>query len=339
MPNSSNAKLQYEADAVITSMVELTDQGDKTDFRSAAALWSGRAGKAPDIKPNGLKSGGAITPEVGATNDEVDIAESKCFIAGVETTISASAGEAIIRPVAEDYQIFSITVTAVGAYAVVDGAEGTSFSETRGGNGGPPFIDNDAIEIGQIRVSSQTPAVITTDEIKQVENVHLERYDLPNWEVEYASVENGILGFAGIVFHSALPAIHSEDAGSTTFGKDVYAEYYTPSFVEIVDAYDYSPPAQSHSINTTQVYGRVKGSASQALNAGAFSVELKDGITDNLLRFVDEFIWFKFFQDRLNDPYILTQGYLGAPVQFPAGANVNATCSIAAETVAVRVND
>jgi hypothetical protein len=328
----------YEADAVITSMVELTDQGDKQDFRSAAAQWSGRSGKAPDIKPNGLKSGGAITPEVAATADEVDIAESKCFIAGIETTISAVAGQAIVRPESDTHQIFSITVTAGGAYAVVDGAEGTSFLETRGGNGGPPYIDNDAIETGQIRVSSQTPAVITADEIKQVENVHLERYDLPGWEIEYASVSNGILGYAGIVFHSALAAIHSEDAGTTEAGKLVYAEYYTPSFVEIVDAYDFTPPAQSHNINTTQVYGRVKGSASQTLNAGGFSVELKDGITDNLLRFVDEFIWFKFFQDRLNDPYVLTQGYLGAPVSFPAGANVNATCAIAAETVGVRVN-
>lgn len=327
----------YEADAVITAMVELTDQGDKTDFRSAAALWSGRSGKAPDIKPNGLKSGGAITPEASATNDQVDIAEAKVFLAGVETTISAVPDQAIIRPVVDDFQIFSITVTDLGAYAVVDGAEGTAFSEVRGANGGPPYIDNDAVEIGQIRVSSQTPAVITTNEIKQVEGVHQERYDLPNWEIEYASVENGILGYAGIVFHSALDAIHSEDAGSNVYGKDVFAEYYTPSFVEIIDAYDFLPPAQSHNINTTQVYGRVKGSASQTLNAGSFNVELKDGITDNLLRFVDEFIWFKFFQDRLNDPYILCQGYLGAPVNFPAGANVNAACAIAAEVVAVRV--
>jgi len=327
----------YEADQVLTAFLELTDQGDKQEFKSAAQIWSGRSGKAPDIKPNGVKSGGVITPEAGGANDQVDISECKVYIAGVETTVSAAVDQAITRPAVSDYQIFSVTVTALGAFAIVDGAEGTAFSETRGANGGPPYIDNDAIEIGQIRVSSQTPAVITTDEIKQVENVHQERYDLPGWEIQYASVSNGVLGYAGITFHSALPAIHSEDAGSTVYGKDVYAQYYVPSFVEIVDAYDFSPPANSHTINTTQVYGRVKGSASQTLNAGAFSVELKDGITDNLLRFADEFIWFKFFQDRLNDPFILCQGYLGAPVSFPAGANVNATCAIAAETEAVRV--
>ena len=337
MPNSANAKLLYEADDVLVAFAALTDQGDRQDFRSAAALWSGRSGKAPDIKPNGVKSGGIITPEVGGTNDEVDISEVKVFIAGVETTVSAVAGQAITRPSVSNYQIFSVTVTSAGAIAVVDGAEGTSFSEVRGANGGPPWIDNDAIEIGQIRVSSQTPAPIAEDEIKQVENVHVERYDLPNWEIEFASVENGILGYAGIVFNSALPGIHSEDSGTTVAGKLVYAQYYTPSFVEIVDAFDFAPPSTAHSINTTQVYGRVKGSASQTLNPGAFSVELKDGITDNLLRFANQFVWFKFYQDRLNDPYILTQGYLGAPVTFPAGANVNATCAIAAEVDCVRV--
>lgn len=327
----------YEADQIITAMIELTDQGDYQDFRSAAALWSGRSGKAPDVKPNGLKSGGVITPEASATNDQVDIAEAKVFLAGIETTISAAADEAIVRPSGDTHQKFSITVTPGGAFAVVDGAEGTSFSDTRGANGGPPFIDNDAVEVGVVQVSSQTPAAITVDEIKQIDGASQERYDSPNWEVEYASVENGVLGYAGVVFHSALAQIHSEDAGSNIYGKDVFAEYYTPSFVEIVDAYDYFPPANTHTINTTQVYGRVKGSASQTLNAGGFSVELKDGITDNILRLSDEFIWFKFFQERLNDPFIMSQGYLGAPVQFPAGANVVATCAIAAEVEAVRV--
>lgn len=337
MPNSSNAKLMYEADQSLVAFVELTDQGDYQEFRSADSLWSGRSGKSPDIKPNGVKSGGIVTPEVGGTNDEIDISECKCYLAGAETTVSASAGVSLTRQSVSDYKKFSITITALGAFAVVDGTEGSSFSNTRGAAGGPPWIDEDAIEIGQVWLSSQVAAPVDSDEIKQVEGVSVERYDLPGWEIEYASVVNGVLGYAGIIFHSELQQIHSEDSGSTVFGKDVYAQYYTPSFVEIIDAYDFFPPAQSATIATNQVYGRVKGSASQSLNAGGFSVELKDGITDNILKFVDEFIWFKFYQDRLNDPYILCQGYLGAPVNFPAGANVVSTCAIAAETVAVRI--
>ncbi len=337
MPTSETGILYYEADSLAVSMVELTDQGDDLTFRSAAALWSGRSGKAPVVRPTGVKSGGAITPEASGTNDQIDIAEVKVYIDGVETTVSAVENQAIVRPAVSNYQKQSVTVTHAGAIAIVEGSEHTSFSDTRGATGGPPYIDNDAMEIGQVWYSSQTPAAVLASEIKQVENVSLERYDLPNWEVEYVSVSNGVAGYAGIVFHSALPQIHSEDAGSTTYGKDVWASYYTPSFIELVDAYDFTPPANAHTINTTQVYNRTKGSKSSTLNSGSFSVEMRDGITDNMLKFIDEKIWFKFKQDRLNDPYVLCQGYLGAPVAFPAGANVVATCSIAAETVGERV--
>jgi len=338
MPNAGNAILYYEADQLEVAMTELTDQGDQTDFRSAVELWSGRAGKVPDVKPNGVKSGGAITPEASGTNDQVDLAEVKVYLAGVETTVSAVADQAIVRPAVSNFQKQSITVTSGGAYAVVEGTEGSAFSDTRGAAGGPPYIDNDAIETGQVWYNSQTPAVVAASEIKQVENVSLERYDLPNWEVEYVEVTNGIIGYAGIEFHSALPLIHSEDAGTNKYGKDVYASYYTPVFIEVVDAYDFNPPANAHSINTQQVYGRTKGSKSTTLNAGGFSFEMKDGITDNVLKFADQLIWFKFKPERLNDPYILAQGYLGVVSQFPAGANINATCSIAAETLGERVN-
>lgn len=338
MPNASNAQLLYEADQLQVAMTELTDAGDQINFDSAATLWSGRAGKAPDVKPNGVKSGGVITPESSGTNNQVDISECKCYLAGVETTVAAVADQAIARPTVSNYQKQSITITSAGAIAVVEGTEGSAFSDTRGAAGGPPWIDNDAIEIGQVWYDSQSAAAVLASEIKQVENVSQERYDLPNWEIEYISVSNNVLGYAGIYFHSALPLIHSEDAGTNTYGKDVYASYWTPEFIEIVDAYDFNPPANAHSINTQQVYGRTKGSTSTTLNPGGFSVEMKDGVTDNLLKFTDQLIWFKFKPNRLNDPYILAQGYLGVVSAFPAGANINAVCSIAAETVGERVN-
>lgn len=323
----------FEADQNFVDFVELTDQGDAINFKSADALWSGKSGKSPVIRPNGLKSGGAITPESSGTADEVDIAAAVVYLAGVATNVSAVPDQAIARPTVSNYQKHSVTVTSAGVYAVVEGVEGSAFSDTRGAAGGPPWIDEDAIEVGQVWMDTQSSQVISADEIKQVENVHLERFDNPAWETKYIDVVNNILGLAGIYFHSALPQIHSEDSGSTVFGKDVYASYYTPNFVELIDAYDFSPPANAHTINTTEVYGRTKGSASRTLNAGSFNVELKDGITDNILKQVDQRIWFKFFADRLEDPYILCQGYFGITKQFPAGANINATCAIAAEFV------
>lgn len=337
MPTAENAILYYEAGQDPVAMVELTDQGDYKDFKSADTLWSNRSEYEPDVKPNGLATGGVIIPAISGSDDVIDISEAKVYIAGVLTTVSATTDLSVPRPAVNDYQKFSITVTALGAFAVVEGTENTAFDPDRGDAGGPPWIDNDAVEIGQVWYTSTTSAPVDVDEIKQVPGISQERWDYPVWQIEYIDVENGILGNAGILFNSALQQIHSEDAGTTVAGKDIYAAYSKPVFAEIVDAYDFIPPANAHAVNTTQVYGRTKGSKSATLGQGSFNVELSDGVSDGLMKFVDDNIWFQFYPDRLKSPYILCQGSLGVVGNFPAGANINAACTISAESVAERV--
>ena len=335
--DSSNAILYYEATQDVVDFVALTDQGDHIDFKSADTLWSKYAGSDPDVKPNGQATGLVITPAASGSNDVVDISAGSVFLSGVETAVSAATDQAIVRPAVSNYQKFSITINSGGSIAVVDGAEHTAFSTTRGANGGPPWIPTTSVEIGQIWVTSQTPAAILASEIKQVEGTSLTTYKFPVWNTEYVDVESGILGYAGVKFVSALPLIHSDDAGSTTFPKKVFAQYSTPQFAEAVDAYGFVPPANSYTVNTTAVYGRTKGSTSPTLNAGTFNIELEDGISDNLMQFVDQTLWFKFLPNRLKTPYILCNGKLSVVPDYPADANNNATCTIAAETVGVRV--
>ncbi len=57
MPTAENAKLEYEASQSVVGMTELTDQGDQTDYKSAATMWSQKSGYTPDVKPNGLATG------------------------------------------------------------------------------------------------------------------------------------------------------------------------------------------------------------------------------------------------------------------------------------------
>lgn len=337
MPNSENAALYYEAGQTPVAMGALTDQGDLKTFKSSANLWSGRAGYAPDVKPNGLATGGAITPAASGSDDVVDVAQLTVYLAGVLTTVSADTDLSIPRPSVSNYQKLSITVTSLGALAVVEGAEHTAFSNTRGANGGPPWIPTGSVEIGQVWYSSTSSDAVAAAEIKSTPGTYAEMYNYPTFDIVYGSVTNGILGYAGATFHSALAEIHSDDSGTTTAGKKVYASYYTPDFAELVDAYDFVPPANSHSIQSKQVYGRTKGSKTSAINQGSFSVDLNDGISDNVLSYLDSFLWFKFKQNRLNSPYILAQGYLGMQQSFPAGDSVGATCTISPETVSLRV--
>jgi hypothetical protein len=327
MPDASNAILYYEADRTAVDITELTNQGDDKDFRGSSQLWSGAAGHLPVVTPNGVYDGGIIIPAVSGDDDKVDISECRAYIAGVLTTISASIDEAITRPAAESYQKFSIQITAGGAFAVVEGVEHTGFSTVRGAAGGPPYVVVDSIELAQIWYDSQTPAVVTSDEIKQVIGTHTERWDYPQWQVNFANVANGALGYAGIEFYTALSAIHTGDVV-----KDVYASWKTPAFQEIVDAYDWVPPATTISVNTTEVYGRVKGGKTQSLGAGSFNMHLSDGVSDNILRHQNLNLWLKFFPNRLNAPYQLVQGNMVQQSQFPAGGNIMAAFSVAAES-------
>ena len=326
MPDASNAILYYEADQNAVAITELTNQGDNKDFRSTDQIWSGKAGRAPVVTPNGVYDGGIISVPASGSNNVVDITECRAYIAGVLTTISAETDLAIARPTVSDYVKYSIQITSGGAFSAVKGAEGTSFSNTRGADGGPPYVLATSIELGQVWYDSQSNAVVLASEIKQVIGTHQERFDYPEWDVKYINVANGALGYAGILFTSALPTIHTGDVV-----KDVYASWYTPVFQEITKAYDWVPPPVTVSINSQEVYGGVVGSKSQSIGAGSFSANLKDGVSDNILRHQNQLLWFKFYPDRLNVPYQLAQGYMTVQQQFPAGGAIGANFQLAAE--------
>jgi len=333
MANASLAKLMYEADQDQVAITELTDQGDHLDYRSADTLWSGFSGRTPTVTPNGVYDGGVIIPAVSGSNDVVDISECRAYIAGVLTTVSASTDEAVVRPAANDYQKFSITITSGGAFAVVDGTEHTAFSTVRGATGGPPYIPATSIEIGQVWWDSQTPAAVTTSEIKQIEGSSLERFDRPTWTVKYSNVANGIVGYAGILFNSALPTTHTGDVT-----KDVYASWWTPEFSEIVRAYDWVPPGRTISVNTTEVYNETVGAVSRSIGAGSFSALMETNIHDNILKFENELLWFKYYQARLETTrYQLAQGYLANTQANPAGDNISSAFTLGAENVASMV--
>lgn len=326
MANAENAKLQYEAGQTAHAMSALTDSGDATTFNSAATLFSKKSGYAPDVRPNGLITGGAVIPAVSGTNDLVDVAALSCYLAGVKTSVAADTDVAITRAVTTDTHIInSITVTSAGTIAAVAGTDGTAFSETRGAAGGPPLIPVGSIEIAQVRTTSNSAAAITAGEIFAVVGVHQERYDYPLFDIDYAT--------ADVVFSAALPKIHTG-----TVAKQVYASYADPIFADIQLASDFVPAETSHSVSSTQVYGDTLGSSSSSLGQASFTAFLADGVGDALVTLKNAILWFKFFPDRYKTPYILTQGKLGISRTFPAGDNIQAACTISAESNSVEVN-
>jgi hypothetical protein len=327
MATAENAKLQYEAGQNAFAMSALTNTGDAKNFDSSAILFSKKSGYAPDIRPNGLITGGATIPSVTVANNNVDVAALTCYLAGVKTSVSAALNQAITRPATAVSKVNSITVTSAGAIAIVAGTDGasTAFTETRAAAGGPPLIPVGSIEIAQVRVISNTAAAITAAQVFQVIGVHTERYDYPLFDIDYA---NG-----NVLFTAALPLIHT---GAVP--KAVYASYAEPIFSDIALASDFVPAETSNSVSSTQVYGTTLGSSSSSLGQGAFTAYLNDGIGDSLVALKNQILWFKFFPDRFKTPYLLTLGKLGIARTFPAGDNIQAACTISAESGSVEVN-
>jgi hypothetical protein len=321
--SAENALLQYEGGQQAFAMSALTNSGDNIIFSSAATLWSQRTGFAPVVRPNGLISGGALSAT--ATNNQVAVTALSCNLNGVVTSV-ASGNVLITRPSTAVSKVCSITVNAGGTLAVVAGTDGSSaaFSETRGAVGGPPLIPVDSIEIGQVRVTSNTAAVITAAQIFAVPGLHVERADGPLFDVDYAT--------GRVVFQSALPLIHTGPAP-----KAVHASYSAPIFASVARATDFVMPETSYSVTSTQIYGGTIGATSATLNQGSFTAYFNNGITDPLVTLKGQNLWFKFFPDRYQTAYTLAQGKLGITRSFPAADEIQAACTISASAAGVEV--
>lgn len=330
--NAENAKISYESGQNLVAFVALDDKGDHINFLSDDQLWSNRAGYQPSVRPNGLVTGGVISEAASGSNDVVDYSALTCYLAGVLTSVIAGTDLAIARPSVSNFVKYSVCVLANGTISAVKGVEGSAFADGRGVAGGAPYIALDAIEIGQVWLSSQTPAAITSDEIKQVVGTHREMYNYPTWEQKRFSVENGILGYAGVEFDSALPLIHSAASPVVPAAKKVFAQYYTPSFTDIPRSDSFVPAEISHTVSSKQIYGTTLGSSAQSLGQGSFNAYLEDGISDGILALKNADLFFKFFQNRLNaTPYLLGQGKFGVSRTFPAADHITAACTISCE--------
>ena len=326
MATAENGLLRFEGGQTSYAMEALTDSGDATTFTTSATLFSGASGYEPDIKPDGLATGGAVIPAVSGINNLVDVAALTCYLAGVSTSVSAGTDTAITRAATDVASISSITISSAGAIVVVQGTDSadTSFSATRDAAGGPPLIPVGSIEIAQVRTTSNAAAAIASTEIFDVIGTHQERYDSPLFTVDYQNAQ--------VEMSSALPLIHT---GSLP--KAINASYADPIFSNIEITKDYVPSENSHSVSSEQYYGTTIGATASSLGQGSFTAVLNDGVTDAIVKVKDDTLWFKFFPDRYKTPYILDQGKLGMARAFPAGANLNASCTISASTAAVGV--
>jgi len=339
MPTAQKSLIQVELGQSMIDFQAMADSGDQKRFTIAGApIWSGKSGFEIDLRPNGIKDGvRVVSPH--ASNDTVQIDGFTAYSQGTEHTITAQS-LALTRPATQDYKICSIVMTSAGAIAEVEGSEGASFSDTRDAAGGPPLIPVDDVEIAQVRFSSQSAAVIPAGDIFQDANIHAEYYDYPSPEIYplgkgmYASVAAEKNAF--VEFNAAFPLAHTGDVP-----KRVYAKVYAPNLTTLprTDAYTAAEVGVSKSSETmyegSGVPGAVGAMKADSVGDAKFTVFVKDGITDPIVKERNEIVTVKYFPDANKSNYLLTQGMLGFDRQFPAGEQIKIEVTVYCEQPSV----
>jgi hypothetical protein len=331
MSSSKNAKIQIETGQTLVAYAAMTDSGDQQVFTiSGGTLWSGKSGYVPTVRPNGIVTGRNVL-SASTSADTVVVAGFTAYSKSVLKTVTETTAT-ITRATGSFAYIVSITMASDGTIAKVNGTKGASdtFSETRAAVGGPPLIPVNSVEIGQVRITASTAAVLESSEILQVVGQHTERYDYPTWSEnnigDGAYASEAAKKNAYVEFDSALPKAHT---GAVP--KAVWTQYYTPVFAEVSKTLDFTPAENSHSTNSEEYYNGTVGSVSSSLNGASFSVLADDNISDAIVAEKDNNITVRFYPDRNKNPYILTQGTIGISRSFPVGNQNKISVTVAPE--------
>lgn len=334
MATSKNARTDFEYNCTLHDFTAMTDSGDHTTFTlSGVPVWSGDSGYEPEVLVNGIVTGfNVLSPHADA--NKVTVAGITANSGGVEYEVSATTAT-VVRPASDVAKVCSIVMNDAGSIEVVEGTDGstTSFSETRGAAGGPPEIEVDDVEVGQIRMTSSAAAVILASEIKQDIGTHVERADFPAM-LTPNNIGDGLDAIipakknAYVAFSSAFPAIHTSGAY-----KKVYIKCYAPTFIEAERTLDFVPAENSHSVSSEAYYNGTVGSVTSSLGQGSVKVLMNDNVTDLILRRKDRVTTIRHYPDRNRSAYTLTQGTIGVKRSYNTSGQNAAAITISAEKI------
>lgn len=335
MSQADNASVEIE-NGLVSVANELLTNVDNQRFTFSEEIVSIRT--TPRIMPNGIVTGTNLV-SVGSGNDNVTTAAFTCNISGDLRTVAADTSVAIVRTIeATPFSKHSVVAYMDGAtptIKVIAGAgHATAHSTVRGANGGPPYIGVDEVEIGQIWTSSHTAAPITASEI-HTGGSYEERANYPTFT--YNPIGRGLDATATgeeeafVKFSAALPLIHTAGVA-----KKIFADYEGVEFAELTDCDGFSPPTETISSSSTQVYQGTKSVATRSVDSGTFAQMLDDGVNDLILGASGTKRVFRFKPDKDKTAYILCVGSVSAKPEYPAAGLIKATVNFSSEYPSAR---
>jgi hypothetical protein len=319
---AKDAQLQLESGATFYNFEAGTNSGDNKKFTLSGTYLSmlendgfGNS-RQPVVRLDGIKTGGNIIPAVSLTDDLVDVAALTCFLAGVDTSVAVDTDVAVTRPAVSQKKISSVTVTSAGVVAVIAGSDSTdnTFYTARDVAGGPPYVPVGSIEIGLIKLDSDSAAPITTSEIF----VAPELAYIPSFEL--------VLDEAAVNFLAALPAIHT-----AAVTRAVYCKHYDPAFITLSGISNMVTPDINETGNDEITYGGIATAVSRSgRNTGSFDALLSGEPGDPILQHVNGIRVMKFFPDKFKTSHQLLWASYAMARNYPADTAMKATCNLIA---------
>jgi hypothetical protein len=266
MSKDSSILLEDPAKLVYVPIEQLTEIDGAKFSASGVRYWSAARDMHPVVMPNGIVSGGTVTP--GTANDTVSVSAAELWLNGITTNVSASAAEAVTRGTLNGFIVNAVTVNSAGAIVIIAGTEGTASSITIGAAGGPPYIPVDSVLVALVYFTDTSSALVLASEIKQATGQHMEMAAYPTWNIAYSG--------GAVEFTALLPLIHTGDAPKRVYAS--YASVEVPgSFTKLLYTNNFKIPEKTFTGTTTDFYNDLKiVDISSVLENSTFDITFKE---------------------------------------------------------------
>ncbi len=258
MPTSANMLLKVEDAAVASGPEQMADSGDAKNFTCAGTRFSLCRGdengldRRPQVRLDGLRNGCKVIPASSGDDDSIDVYPGSAWISNAQVNVTGVTDLSLTRPSSPLVKIISVTVDLAGSVIVIDGAEGSAISQTRGADGGPPYVPAASVELATVQLLSSASGDIDNDDV----------FFAPEWR--HAPAYRLLPYSAEVEFAAPLAAIHT---GATTRG--VWITWYEPQLSQL-DVMSFSPPVSGISVDpgsgTSSSSGSQVGSMTLALS-------------------------------------------------------------------------
>lgn len=230
----------------LQALSSVTGSNVRKNFLFGTAFVSGQENLEPDVRLDGVLSGGSMSP-VTDRDDAVTVNAFDCYIKGVEISVAATEVRNIPRPTsAGNVLISAICCDENGAVSVTAGTEGSA-GGARGAAGGLPYIPVDQICLGYITLSDVYASGSSTITAAEINTENKERSDIPAYTIDFYDSDEG---YGLVKFGTALETIHGAGADY----RNVYASWYSPTFEVFPETYDAELPEDMSEI-TSRAYG------------------------------------------------------------------------------------